>query len=156
MSALGLATVVLLSSLLFLGPEEELAGNQGGGGGNSQSSSVGGGGDADGGGDMDGGSNDVLFKVLSQQSQTLYLRKDSKGDYTGTGEYGFAGDRKYYLEQASDINPLYYLGHSLKESGRRSAQLKIELVLMKSEILPYASYQRINGSHSRRSKFPRC
>ena len=93
-----------------------------------------------------GGSDPVLFKITTPRAGRIYLRQDSKGNYTGFGEHGFVGDKKYYLENATDINPLYYLGESLK-SGATQQQItaQIELVGMTNDLLPYGLVEKTGG-----------
>ena len=108
--------------------------NEGGGlGGGGGESGGGGGGEAG----EDGGLS-CLFKITTDISGFIYLRQDSKADYTGEGEHGFLGDKKYYMEDATDENPLYYFGLSMEESNFVSHTAEIELVKLTNEILPYA------------------
>ncbi len=146
LGAITMAVVVFLFSLFFTG-NRTTSGTPGyENSSTSQSSSQlqnsssgaglgGGGGDSSGGGS---GGPSILFTVLTDKTQTLYLRQDSKGDYTGKGEHGFVGDTKYYLENPTDANPLYYLGLTMQNSQKQSHQAQIELVELTNELLPYA------------------
>ena len=158
LGAICMAVVVFLSSLFFLGgkdsssastPDSEPALQEssqgaglGGGGGESGGTDLGGGGES-GGADLGGGGGkSFLFSVLTNKSQRIYLRQDSKGDYTGKGEHGFVGDVKYYLEDSSYENPLYYLGLTAKNSGMQAYQAEIELVNVTNELIPYAAIDK--------------
>lgn len=139
LSSVILAIIVFLGSLFFSGQGF----TYGGGGEVSAGGSSGGGGEVNGGGETAGsGGEKFLFTVLTDTSQLLYLRQGSKGDYVGYGEDGFLGDTKYYLENPTDVNPLYYLGLSAENSGMPAHEAEIELLEITNDLLPYAATKK--------------
>ncbi len=120
--------------------EQDNSGAGLGGGGNQDNS---------GGGSGSESTPEVLFTVLADKTQTMYLRQDSKGDYTGTGEHGFVGDTKYYLENPTDENPLYYWGLTMKNSGLEKYQAEIELKELTNDLLPYAATSKTGDTNEK-------
>lgn len=118
-------------------------GDSGGGGGGGESSDVSG----ESGG---GGGVKPWFAITTSYDGRLYLRQDSKGDYVGYGEHGFVGDKKYYLENATDENPLYYFGLSMDNTpGTESKMAQIELITLTNDILPYASLDKTGNANDK-------
>ena len=137
--AVTMAVVVFLFSLFFTGNKTDkgvpgLANSSSSQSSSQLQSSSSGAGLGGGGGEEEA----VLFTVLTDKSQTLYLRQDGKGDYTGRGEHGFVGDTTYYLENETDENPLHYLGLTMQNSGHQSHQAEIELINITNDLIPYA------------------
>lgn len=95
--------------------------------------------------DGGGGGKPIIFTILTDQSQYIYLRQDSKGGYTGKGYHGFIGDETYYLENPTDLNPLYYLGQTLQINNRKKCKAEIELLKVENDLLPYGLKSKKDG-----------
>ena len=126
--------------------EESSSDFDGGGAGDSSgggsSEGMGGGGSSEDSGG--GGAADPMawFTILTDVSQRVYLFQNSMGAYTGKGEHGFSADKKYYLENASDVNPLYYFGFTMQSSGATANRAQIELIRLTNDLLPYSTISK--------------
>ena len=119
-------------------------GSDGFGDGSGGSGGSGGGSGGSGGGGGGGGESapKYLFRVTSDVShETMYLRQDSFGSYTGKGEHGFVEGREYQVPEG-ELPPEEYFANVLRGNGYTQYFAEIELNLFKEELRPYYPYRR--------------
>lgn len=79
-----------------------------------------------------------LFRIYSQRSETVYLREENKGKYTGKGEHGFSNGATYEVTNGTP-DPNEYFANMLSKNGYSSHYIDVELKADLLRLYPYYS-----------------